>query len=151
MWTFDCRKQEARAKLYWVCLSIMLAFRSLVIKTCLIEDRSRCSGCQKAKCCSIVRTISSCLGNKAAHGPAFHFAALGGTELSSRADSEGVKPWCVAVNPSLSWPALSTRFPLRIPNEFWRALWVTDLALTRGSLSKSYADRTIEILNNSSI
>lgn len=45
--------------------SIMLAFRGLVIKTCLIEDQSRCSGCQEAKCCSIVRTISSCLGNKA--------------------------------------------------------------------------------------
>lgn len=52
---FECWKQEARAKLYWAHLSIMLAFRSLVIKTCLIEDRSRCSGCQKAKCCSIVQ------------------------------------------------------------------------------------------------
>lgn len=36
----------------------------------------------------------------------FHFAALGGTELSSRADSEGVKPGCAALNPPLSWPAL---------------------------------------------
>lgn len=104
-------KLEAGAPLSWAHLSITLAFRSLVIKTCLIEDRSRCSGCQKAKCCSIVRTISSCLGNKEARGSAFHFAALGGTELSSRADSEGVKPWCVAVNPSLCWPLCTRGFP----------------------------------------
>lgn len=60
--------------------------------------------------CSIVRAISSCLGNKAVQGPAFLFAALGGTELSSRADSEGVKPRCVAVNPSLSWPLCTRGF-----------------------------------------
>lgn len=132
--------------------SIMLAFRGLVIKTCLIEDQSRCSGCQEAKCCSIVGPISSCLGNKANLQPAGQLFSLQpwktqGSPVELTVD--GIEPWCVAVNSSLPW-LLSTRaFPY---------IFQMNVGGHRGSprtedkgVSIQVIYRTVEILNNSLI
>jgi len=46
--------------------SIILAFRVLVINTSLIGDASRCRGCQKAWCYSIVSLVPNTAGRLAA-------------------------------------------------------------------------------------